>query len=71
MILKQRNHLRDLGVDGSVILKWIIREVIALSSGMCDFVVWKQAACCWLLGLAYSRPDLRLLLSQGFCGLFG
>jgi hypothetical protein len=25
--LKRRNHLRDLGIDGMIILKWILKEL--------------------------------------------
>ena len=30
-VKRERGHLEDLGVDGRVILKWILRESVGLS----------------------------------------
>jgi hypothetical protein len=32
--LRERHHLEDLGVDGKIILKWILRREMGASSGL-------------------------------------
>jgi hypothetical protein len=46
--LKERSHFEDLGVDGRVILKWIISESIGRTwNGLIWLVIGKNdAGCC-------------------------
>lgn len=45
--LKERDHLKDLGLDGTIILKWVLKRVVMGNGIDATGSGWRQVTGCY------------------------